>query len=77
VTGVRGLCFKVAADPEKHPELKTRIEDDGRASFQSQFGCEPVHLAWFYEAASGWTDPETGEHFDLLEQWALMVEGPS
>lgn len=71
-----GLSLKVS--PEMHDSVVTLrvVEEHAAEAFEAKYGFPPTgEPVWYHEEASLWTDPETGETYDLAEQWTLLVEG--
>lgn len=72
---VVGLTIRVPVEQFEDLVWRTRIEENASSAFLSKHGYEPNgERLWRYEAAGVWTD-ETGEEFEMPEQWVLQVEG--
>lgn len=71
---VNGIALTFMVDPALDG-LQDRYEVMGRDRFYDRYGYRAEHLLWRFEAASVWTDPETGGDYEVPDRWMLLVEG--
>lgn len=70
---IEGISLKVSE--EAHGIVRQHIEDMAAEAFRNRYGRNHESLNWYYEGATNWSDPDTGEVIEVPPQWMVLVEG--
>jgi hypothetical protein len=71
---IHGLTVVVAPEVYGAITLRGAIADQTVEAARQRYGGTPVVVGWRFEAASDWTDPDSGEVLRLGDRWLLTVE---